>query len=206
MGAPASTRDRLVTAAERLFAERGIDAVSLREISRAADSRNVIALQYHFTDRAGVVRAILEKHLPDVEANRQAVLDEYEAGPPDLRLLASALVRPMAAKLADPAGGPEFLQIYADLLNRPRPQLDLPEPSLGRWRLLAGQVLDDDAVAVHRRFTAMLYAAVELSRRARAERRHDDRLFTSWLVDVIAAVLGAPVSPETRDLLHARRR
>ncbi len=199
-----STRDRLVCAAERLFAEQGIDAVSLREISRASGARNAVAAQYHFTDRAGVVQAILDKHRPDVEARRDALLDQYEAADGhDLRLLAGALVRPMAAKLAEPDGGRAFLQVYADLLNRPNPHLELREPSLGRWHGLVGEVLDGGALVLHRRFTAMLYSAVELGRRARSTNHEDDRLFTSWLVDVVAAVLAAPVSPETQRLMRA---
>ncbi|MBA3908121.1 MAG: helix-turn-helix transcriptional regulator, partial [Pseudonocardiales bacterium] len=73
------TRDKLLSAAEQLFAERGVDAVSLREITRAAGARNVIAVQYHFEDRAGVLTAILAKHLPDVDARRHALLDGIEA-------------------------------------------------------------------------------------------------------------------------------
>ena len=93
------TRSRLLEAAERLFAERGIDGVSLREINQAAGARNAIALQYHFKDRSGMLAAILAKHHPDVEARRHALLDEYEAGDSgNVRLLAAALVRPMAAK------------------------------------------------------------------------------------------------------------
>ncbi|MEV1201628.1 helix-turn-helix domain-containing protein, partial [Microbispora rosea] len=44
-----TTVRRLVDAAERLFAERGIDAVSLREINAAAGQRNSTAL--HVTGR-----------------------------------------------------------------------------------------------------------------------------------------------------------
>ena len=99
-----------MVAAERLFAERGIEAVSLREISRHSGARNAIATQYHFKDRAGVLAAIMAKHQPAVEAGRQALLDQYEAagvgGAEAVRMLAGALVRPLAAKLSDPAGGP----------------------------------------------------------------------------------------------------
>jgi AcrR family transcriptional regulator len=202
----ADTRDRLVSAAERLFATRGIEAVSLREITRASGAKNAVAAQYHFADRAGVVAAVLDKHRPDVEARRNGLLDQYEADgePHDLRFLAGALVRPLAAKLATPDGGAEFLQIYADLLNRPQPHLDLDEPSLERWHRLAGRQLDDDAATMHRRFTALLYTAVELARRARAGGQDDHRLFTSWLVDIVAAVLGAPVSEETQRLRRSR--
>jgi AcrR family transcriptional regulator len=219
------TRERLLDAAERLYAERGIDAVSLREIVQAAGARNATAVQYHFGDRAGIVRAILARHAPEIEARRHALLDAYEAdGVPGGRALAAALVRPMAACLGD-ASGRAFLQIWADVLNRPRPLLpsvlldDAPEPAAGgpggaahrpkpdslcRWRDLVEPVLEEDAARLHRRFTAILYAATELARRARSGPRTDDRLFTSYLIDVVAAILGAPVSEETRRLADER--
>jgi AcrR family transcriptional regulator len=219
------TRGRLLDAAERLYAERGIDAVSLREIVQAAGARNATAVQYHFGDRAGIVRAILARHAPEIEARRHALLDAYEAdGVPGGRALAAALFRPMAACLGD-ASGRAFLQIWADVVNRPRPLLPSvllddpaeageagaggaahrPKPdSLCRWRDLVEPVLEEDAARLHRRFTAILYAATELARRARSGPRTDDRLFTSYLIDVVAAILGAPVSDETRRLAYER--
>lgn len=199
------TRERLLTAAERLFAERGIEAVSLREITRASGARNAIALQYHFGDRAGVVQAILDKHLPEVEARRNAMLDELEArGGSDVRALAGSLVRPLAAKLADADGGAEFLQIYAELADRSVQPTTASEASLLRWRDLVEPLLDEDTARLHRRFTAILHVTHELARRARSGRRPDDRLFTSYLVDVVEALLVAPVSEETRRLARER--
>ena len=200
---PEATRARLITAAERLFAERGIDAVSLREINRASGARNAIAVQYHFEDRAGVVRAIIDKHRPDVEARRHAMLDQYDAdGVANLRALAAALVRPSAAKLADPNGGPEYLQISAYLMNGPEAGAE-SEPSrqshdsIQRWRATVEPLLEEEATRLHRRFTAIRFSAVELGRRAATAPHTDDRLFVSHLIDLVAAVLAAPVSEET---------
>ena len=201
------TRTRLLEAAERLFAERGVDAVSLREITRESGARNAIALQYHFEDRAGVVQAIFDKHVPEVEARRHAMLDEYEArGEEDVRALASALVRPLAAKLADRDGGLHFLQIYAELIDRPKQPVANGgvSDSLNRWRQLVEPLLDEEAARLHRRFTAILHTTQELGRRARTGPRADDRLFISYLIDVVAAILAAPVSPETRRLAKER--
>jgi AcrR family transcriptional regulator len=203
------TRTRLLATAERLFAERGIDAVSLREITRESGAKNAIAVQYHFEDRAGVLQAIFDKHVPEVEARRHAMLDEYEAnGTADLRAMASALVRPLAAKLSDPDGGREFLQIHAELLDRPQQPASAKDSadSLQRWRRLLEPLLDEDAVRLHRRFTAILHTSMELSRRARDRARADDRLFTSNLIDVVSAILAAPVSEETKRLAVERDR
>ncbi|GGV37807.1 putative transcriptional regulator, TetR family protein [Actinomadura cremea] len=205
------TRERLLDAAERLYAGRGVDAVSLREIVQEAGVRNATAVQYHFGDRAGMVRAVFARHAPEVEARRHALLDACEADGADggdVRALAAALVRPLTARLADPSGR-AFLQIWADVLNRPEPivpvaVLDDPSDSLCRWRALVEPLLEEDAARLHRRFTAVRYAAIEVARRARSGPRTDDRLFTSYLIDVVAAILGAPVSPETRRLAAER--
>jgi AcrR family transcriptional regulator len=207
-----TTADRLVDAAEALFAAHGIDAVSLRQINRAAGARNASALQYHFGGRDGLLRAVLAKHHHAVEARRHAMLDAYEAdGPANLRALAGALVRPSAAMLADDSGGPAYLQIMADLMNRPRPvidpaALDDPASSIYRWRTLVAGLLDNDATRLHRRFVAMRFAAVELARRARSAPHTDDRLFVSHLVDLVAGLLAAPLSDETRRLDAERAR
>ena len=207
--AASSTRSRLIDAAEQLFAARGIDGVSLREINRASGAKNAVAVQYHFADRSGVVRAVLDKHRPAVEAARHAMLDRIEElARPVPRDLAAALVRPLAAKLADPDGGAEFLQIYAELLNRPRPAFGGAESdesrSVVRWRRMVAPYLDEDALRLHRRFTAIRFTAVELGRRAAAAPHTDDRLFVSHLIDLVTALLGARISAETRRLTRAR--
>jgi AcrR family transcriptional regulator len=206
------TRAALVSAAERLFATEGIDRVSMREISRASGARNAVALQYHFGDRAGIVRALLGKHYPEIDRRRHQLLDAYEAeGRCDVRELSEALVLPAASKLSDPDGGPEYLQVSAELLNRPsgarEPDLsEGPLSSIDRWRMLVEPFLEQDAARLHRRFTAIRFAALELGRRAQSAPHRDDRLFVSQLVDLVAALLLAPVSPQTAVLAQARDR
>jgi aminoglycoside phosphotransferase (APT) family kinase protein len=80
----------LLAAAERLFADEGIDGPSLREITRAAGQRNTSALQYHFGDRDELLRAVLERHLRSVDTNRSALLDQLDlTGGGDQRGLAA---------------------------------------------------------------------------------------------------------------------
>ena len=207
----ASTRERLIDAAERLFAERGIEAVALREITRESGARNAIAAQYHFEDRAGLVRAVMGRHLPEIDARRHALLDAYEAsGTRDVRELAAAYVRPFAIKLTNDSGR-AFLVVYADVLNRPRPKvsassIENPEDSTFRWRALTGELLDASSLDLHRRFSAVLHNAVELARRAKDEPHEDNRLFISALIDVVAQILGTPASAETSRLLAARQK
>ncbi|MEU6369351.1 helix-turn-helix domain-containing protein [Streptomyces sp. NPDC046931] len=203
------TRATLIRAAERLFAAKGVDGASLNEIKRAAGQRNAMALQYHFGDRAGLLRAVLDKHLPAVDARREVLLQQYEdGGAADLRSLAAALVLPAATKLADPDGGREFLQIVAELLNRPEPLVEVvvtEGSSIYPWRRLVEPLLVPESTTVfHTRFTAMRFCHAELAARAAGRPRRDDRLFTSRLVDLVTALLAAPVSEQTGRLLHER--
>jgi AcrR family transcriptional regulator len=206
------TRVALVSAAERLFAAHGVQRVSLREISRASGARNAVALQYHFCDRDGIIRAVLRKHYPEIDRRRHELLDEYEeAHHSDVRALSAALVLPSAAKLSDPDGGREYLQISAELVNRDRedgrPSAPLRTPrSIDRWRALVAPFLAPDATRLHRRFTAIRFSSVELGLRARSGPHRDDRLFTSQLVDQVAALLVAPVSEQTSGLAADRDR
>jgi AcrR family transcriptional regulator len=54
-----ATRDRLLKVAERLFADRGFRKVTVREICRAARA-NVAAVNYHFGDKLGLYREVLQ--------------------------------------------------------------------------------------------------------------------------------------------------
>jgi AcrR family transcriptional regulator len=207
------TRAQLIRTAERLFAERGVESVSLREINREADQRNATALQYHFDDRQGLVRAILAKHEPAIEASRHALLDKIEDdGQRDLPRLSFALVMPAAEKLADGDGGRAYLRIVAQLINSPLARVDPlavkdAANSLNRWRAMVEPEMSPLAVdPLHRRFTARRIMFVELARRAESPRRRDDRLFASHLVDLVTAILGAPISAQTRALLEERAR
>jgi AcrR family transcriptional regulator len=201
------TREKLIDTARQLFAERGVAHVSLREISRAAEQRNVSALQYHFGDREGLLRAVMEPYHREVDARRNALLDHLDAGEASLRDFAGALVRPSAALLADP-GGRQFLRIFGHLLGHPDPRA-LGEatggeaPSLKRWRKALEPWIPEEAVPLHRRFTAIQLTHVELGRRAELSRR-EHGLFISHLVDLAAAILAAPISEETRRLLAQR--
>jgi AcrR family transcriptional regulator len=208
---PEETRARLIRSGERLFAEHGIEVVSLREITRAARQRNATALQYHFGDRRGLLRAILAKHNPDVEAERHGMLDELEArSSVSAREWVQALVLPAAAKLADRDGGRDYLRIMAELMNRPDPRFDRQSledtrSSVNRWRKLVAPLMPELSVnRLHRRFTALRIMHFELARRAKSSRRRDDRLFTTHLVDLITAILLSPVSEETSGLLRGR--
>jgi AcrR family transcriptional regulator len=210
----ADTVTRLRRSAEMLFAAHGVDGVSLRQISRDAGQRNTTAVAYHFGSRDGLLRAVLEHHVAHVLTRREALLGRYESAPPadpDHRLaeLADALVVPLGAELDCASGGPEFLQVAAEVVNRSDwlfeagGLIDVLIGPARRWTELVEPFLPADASGrLHRRFAVLRFVHVELGRRARqALPRRSDRLFASQLADLVAAMLRAPLSGRTQALL-----
>lgn len=101
MVAPASrdrsdARDRLLLAAERLIAERGLDA-PLRDVAVEAGQRNNSAVHYYFGSRDGLIQAVIDRRQAPLEARRLELLAEHEASGAgdDVRSLVRILVEPM---------------------------------------------------------------------------------------------------------------
>jgi len=62
-----STQEAILSAAERLYAEHGVFAVSNRQVSEAAGQGNNAAVGYHFGTKTDLVRAIEQKHRASIE-------------------------------------------------------------------------------------------------------------------------------------------
>ncbi|TFH15149.1 MAG: TetR/AcrR family transcriptional regulator [Acidimicrobiales bacterium] len=107
----AGTRQRLLVAGRRLFADNGVYATSLKAVVEQAGQRNTSALHYHFGGRDGLLTAILDVHNARIETARQSMLDA-----PTLTLddLVAAVVLPQAALLHE-QDGREFLSIISQL-------------------------------------------------------------------------------------------
>ena len=114
------TQAVLISTAERLFAERGVEGVSLSEINRAAGQRNKSALHYHFGNREGLLLALLKKHRDDIDLERRKLIDGVtDLGSWPLHRLVDAMVRPLYKKLEDPDGGIHYVRIMAQLSSNP---------------------------------------------------------------------------------------
>jgi len=74
-----ATRVAIIEAAESLFAESGIDGVSLRQIGAASGSSNTGVVAYHFGSKAALLEAIFHYRLPAIEARRGELLSEVQA-------------------------------------------------------------------------------------------------------------------------------
>jgi AcrR family transcriptional regulator len=66
-----ATRDRLLKVAERLFADRGFRKVTIREVCRAAHA-NVAAVNYHFGDKLGLYRVVLQAAIDAMRATTES--------------------------------------------------------------------------------------------------------------------------------------
>ncbi|MGW5152567.1 TetR/AcrR family transcriptional regulator [Rhodococcus koreensis] len=98
-----NTRERLLAAAQRLFAQGGEEATSLRAITREAGA-NVASVNYHFGSRDELLRLVLEGYLEPINARRLAMFDaavaEYGDHVP-VGVLLTAFLRPDLDALAD---------------------------------------------------------------------------------------------------------
>ena len=121
----AQTRARFVEAAQALFAERGIESVSLSEITVAAGQKNRNALQYHFGDRAGLLQAIIDSHAPRVHAHRQRIIDAIESdAPPPPAAAARALVQPLTDYVQESEKAIFYVKILSQMAMLNSPMLD----------------------------------------------------------------------------------
>lgn len=99
----------LILAAERLFAEQGIDAVPLRHINQAANQKNMSAAHYHFGSRDGLVTAVLMYRLPDLDRRRGLLLNE-DAGRKEICFYLSAFICPLVQELMPRPEGNYFVR------------------------------------------------------------------------------------------------
>lgn len=129
-----------MAAAERLFAERGLAAVSARQISEAAGQGNTAAVGYHFGTKNDLVHEIIRRHAGEIERIRSRMAAGV-TGPGCLRDWVSCLVRPSAEHLASLGAPTWFARFAVQVLADPalRPLLireTFASPAIGR--ILAG--------------------------------------------------------------------
>ncbi len=79
------TRERLLKAAAQLFADRGFKKVTVRDICRAARA-NVASVNYHFGDKTGLYREVLQLAIETMRATTDAAREAGQGLPADERL------------------------------------------------------------------------------------------------------------------------
>lgn len=113
-----NVREALLEAAAKLFSRNGYNAVSMREIAKAANA-NVGSLTYHFGSKANLLREIYQRHTAPMNRRRLELLGEARRiQNPDERLMAilRAYVLPAYSPSSDhDGGGAEFTRMRAVL-------------------------------------------------------------------------------------------
>jgi len=204
------TREAILTAAERLFAEQGVFAVSNRQVSEAAGQGNNAAVGYHFGTKADLIRAIVRYHNERIERLCQQQVEQL-SDDAELRDWVDCLVRPVAAhltELAGPDGAPTwYARFSAQLMPDPAHRDIVSAESLssstvlriisGLNRSLPGMPGD---VRIERNAMARHLIVHMFAEQERALAAGDPTVEKGWdstadgLVDAITGLMLAPVT------------
>lgn len=194
---PEPTRRRILDAALELFAAKGIGATSLREIRIAAGQGNVGALHYHFGDKDGLLRALIEREVPALVERRRELLADAD----DLRSLAAVFVLPFA----EMATGDEHRRQVVQFLSQIHDDVSLSVEDISALigptgtadayaRLRALVEVPEELLAERIRvgLNAYLHAAALWAKGERRRHLVSDEVFRRNLVDMYLGALVAP--------------
>ncbi|HSZ35450.1 MAG TPA: TetR/AcrR family transcriptional regulator [Acidimicrobiales bacterium] len=196
---PSSTKEQIVLAAEQLFAERGYDGVSLREIGAAAGSSNNSAVQYHFGSKEQLVVAIFEHRLDYIDERRGLLVAQRQ--PRDLRSWVECYVLPLLEQ--GEMEGSHYMSFIAAVAQQSTLFDHLPGRFWSRteeFRRAVGALMADvpEPLRSHRILQVVLLSVHAASFRERAKARNLDVLpfaiHVADLLDAWAGFLAAPVS------------
>jgi AcrR family transcriptional regulator len=108
-----STKDRILAAAEELFAQHGFAGTSLRQVTGRADV-NIAAVNYHFGSKENLVNEVFRRRMDEMTQQR---LDRLKAAvrehPGELGPVLAAFVEPALAMAQDRHGGGAFIRVIA---------------------------------------------------------------------------------------------
>ena len=108
-----STRQRILGAAEALFAERGFAGASLRQVTAAARV-NLAAVNYHFGSKDNLIEEVFRRRLDELSRRRLESLAEVEAsGNACLEAVLDAFITPALELSLDRKGGSVFMRVLA---------------------------------------------------------------------------------------------
>jgi AcrR family transcriptional regulator len=113
---PSSSREKLILSAERLFADRGFDGVSVRDIAGAAGVNSAL-VGYYFRGKDGLLSEVYTRHCEPLKRERARLLEEYGRNPqgPKLEQVIEAFIRPSLEVTTDQHGRSTFTRLRAVL-------------------------------------------------------------------------------------------
>ncbi|MFE3073414.1 TetR/AcrR family transcriptional regulator [Streptomyces sp. NPDC059247] len=195
------TRDRLIRAAEEIFAAQGVHGAQLRDVVALAGQANPSAVQYHFGSRAGLLDAVMAGRQARTEGVLAPLLTTADD---ETRALVGALVTAEASELRTERGR-RCLRISAQLSHESGIRARTPHPTLAGtayWRLIE-RIADRLAVdglpgplLLERLDLALTVVGAALADRARQyldgiEPLTGEALFLADLVETTTALLRA---------------
>jgi AcrR family transcriptional regulator len=108
-----STKDRILSAAEELFAVHGFAGTSLRQVTSQADV-NIAAVNYHFGSKENLVNEVFRRRMDDMSRQRiDALKAAITQHPGELEPILAAFVEPALALAQDRHGGGAFVRVVA---------------------------------------------------------------------------------------------
>ncbi|MGV0745984.1 TetR/AcrR family transcriptional regulator [Mycolicibacterium sp. XJ870] len=204
-----STREAILTAAERLYAEHGVFAVSNRQVSEAAGQGNNAAVGYHFGTKTDLVRAIEHKHRGPIEFLREQMVDRV-GNSTELRDWVACLVQPLTDHLAALGNPTWYARFAAQVMTDPAYHNIVVRDALSSPSLV--QVIDGmnnclpdlpAAIRVERNIMARNLLMHSCADRERALVQGVNVPRSSWpgaasgLIDAIVGLWRAPVTEES---------
>ena len=216
----AGTREALLLAGERLIAENGIGAVSLRQINTAAGQRNSSAAHYHFGSKEALIHAIFDYRMERVNRSRKLKLAEALEqcnGHPEPRQLVATLVAPIVEEICNAEGGSFYIRFLAQAIGHPQTDTNkftenmLADAADSVYKQIKKMTPDIPEPIFGQRFGLMwvmiIHALADRERASELRARTqlvNQTLFVSNLIDSATGGLMAPVSACTKAELKRR--
>jgi AcrR family transcriptional regulator len=202
-----ATREALLDAAERLFAEQGVHTVANRQISEAAGQGNNAAVSYHFGTKVDLVRAIVRRHAEGIDVGRMRMMVAI-GNSSDLRDWVACAVRPVTEHLealGTPSWYARFIaQVTADpaMLAVTAEEFAAGSPSMPKLQKSLERCLPELPSEVHAERAAMTRHLITqmTAERERALASNEPTFRASWdeaangLIDAIVAIWQTPVT------------
>lgn len=108
-----STKERILSAAETLFAQHGFAGTSLRQVTSRADV-NLAAVNYHFGSKENLVNEVFRRRMDEMsQARLDALAQARQAEHGRLEAVLSAFIEPALALTLDRQGGSAFVRVLA---------------------------------------------------------------------------------------------
>lgn len=122
-----STKQRLLDTAERLYAEQGIDATSLRAITAEART-NLAAVHYHFGSKQALTEAVFSRRILPINRKRLRSLDRLEeeanGRPVPVESIVGVFIRPaLEVSREHRLGGDKFIRLIGRIYTEPGGEL-----------------------------------------------------------------------------------